>query len=345
MKKLLIIDGSSMLTTNYYGNLPKSIMFAKTEEEKEKYYDKILHNSKGDYTNALYGMLKTVLKIEKEQQPTHLAIVFDQTRNTFRRDLYKDYKGNRSVTPSPLKEQFFAAEKMFEELGIAVYYSNEYEADDFAGSLAEKFYSEIPIVLMTKDVDYLQLVSDYKNIRAWMIQTKPEKAKELFEKYNIDQKVANLPTKTFEFTEEFVKSEFNLPTAKAIIDMKALSGDKSDNIPGVKGISDTVASALLSEYGSVEDLYDFIESADSSIETFWIEKEIISRKGPLKRLLADADDSGMTAKEKAFISKKLAKIKTDIEIKEKLSDLELHIRENSLKEICLYYEFNSLLNS
>ena len=103
MEKLLIIDGSSMLSTNYYGNLPKAILFVKTEEEKERLYPQILHNAAGEYTNALYGMLRTVLKIVKEQQPSHLAIVFDATRDTFRRQLYSEYKGNRSETPAPLK--------------------------------------------------------------------------------------------------------------------------------------------------------------------------------------------------------------------------------------------------
>ena len=343
MEKLLIIDGSSMLSTNYYGNLPKSIMFAKTLEDKEKHYSEILHNSSGEYTNALYGMLRTILKIIDEQKPSHMAIVFDATRNTFRRKLYAEYKGNRSATPDPLKQQFIAAEKMFKDLGIKVFYSSDYEADDFAGSLAEKFYSQVPVVVMTKDVDYLQLVSDEKNIRAWMVQTKQEKADELFSTYGVDKTLANLPTKVFEFTEEIVKSELNLPFAKAVIDMKALGGDTSDNIPGVKGISDATAASILCEYETVENLYDMIEDADPSIETFWVESGIISRKGALKKLLAPGSDDELSAKEKALLSKKLATIKLDIPISEDLSDFEVNIDKNSLIDICNHYEFKSLM--
>lgn len=343
MEKLLIIDGSSMLSTNYYGNLPKALMFAKTKEEKEKYYPQILHNTAGEYTNALYGMLRTILKIIKEQNPSHMAIVFDATRNTFRRKLYSEYKGNRSETPDPLKQQFVAAEKMFSDLGLQVLFSEEYEADDYAGSLAEKFCSQIPVVVMTKDADYLQLVSDEKNIRAWMIQTKQEKANELFETYGLDLKLANLPTKVFEFTDKVVKTEYGLPFSKAIIDMKALGGDSSDNIPGVKGISDATAAKLLCEYETVETLYDVIEISNSEIEQLWVDLGIVPRKGNLKKLLAIADDTGRTAKEKAFLSKKLATIKTDITISEDLNNFKTNIDKNILLDICKRYEFNSLL--
>ena len=166
----LIIDGSSMLSSSYYGNLPKPILFAKTEEERAKHYDKIMHAPDGTYTNGIFTMLRTVLKILKNQKPNHIAFVFDKTRNTFRRELYADYKGTRGETPAPLKQQFVLAEEMFQEMGFPVFFSDEYEADDFAGSITEKFWQQDSIVLMTKDVDYLQLVLDERNLRAWMVQ-------------------------------------------------------------------------------------------------------------------------------------------------------------------------------
>ena len=163
----LIIDGSSMLSSSYYGNLPKQILFAKTEEERAKHYDKIMHAPDGTYTNGIFTMLRTVLKILKNQKPDHIAFVFDKTRNTFRRELYADYKGTRGETPAPLKQQFILAEEMFKEMGFPVFFSDQYEADDFAGSITEKFWQQDSIVLMTKDVDYLQLVSDEKNVETW----------------------------------------------------------------------------------------------------------------------------------------------------------------------------------
>ena len=98
---ILLIDGSSMLATNYYGNMPKEILFEKDREKQKDMYDLILKDSKGRYTNGIYGMLKQMFKIIKEQKPTHIAIAFDKTRNTFRRELYADYKGkNTSATGS-----------------------------------------------------------------------------------------------------------------------------------------------------------------------------------------------------------------------------------------------------
>ena len=83
---LLLIDGSSLLTTQFYGNLPREIMFAKTLEEKEKYFHKIMMTSTGIYTNGVYGFMRTLLKIIKEQKPTYLAVAWDVSRNTFRRE-------------------------------------------------------------------------------------------------------------------------------------------------------------------------------------------------------------------------------------------------------------------
>ena len=100
---LLIIDGSSLLSTQFYGNLPREILFAKTVEEKEKYFHKIMQNSKGVYTNAVYGFFRTLLRIMKEQKPSHLVVTWDISRNTFRRKLYPEYKAQRSETMLPLK--------------------------------------------------------------------------------------------------------------------------------------------------------------------------------------------------------------------------------------------------
>ncbi len=103
MPKFLIIDGSSMLSTSYYGNLPKSILFAKTDEEKERHYPEILHTSDGKYTNAMFTMLRTLLAVYKKVKPEYVAFTFDMTRDTFRRtQLGADfYKANRKETAQP----------------------------------------------------------------------------------------------------------------------------------------------------------------------------------------------------------------------------------------------------
>lgn len=331
----LIIDGSSMLSSSYYGNLPKQILFAKTEEERAKHYNKIMHAPDGTYTNGIFTMLRTVLKILKNQTPDHIAFVFDKTRNTFRRELYADYKGTRGETPAPLKQQFVLAEKMFQEMGFPVFFSDQYEADDFAGSITEKFWQQDSIVLMTKDVDYLQLVSDERNVRAWMVQVSQEKADKLFTAYQVDKKRTNLPDKVFEFTETYIQGEYGLSSGNMVIDWKALAGDSSDNIPGVKGISDKSSIPLLNEYQTVEALYEALEEEGSGIEDFW--KEFLGlRKGSYKKLTAPG------AKESALLSKQLATIRRDIPIAAELSDFTCIPNREGFLKIVERFGFQSL---
>ena len=331
----LIIDGSSMLSSSYYGNLPKQILFAKTEEERAKHYDKIMHAPDGTYTNGIFTMLRTVLKILKNQTPDHIAFVFDKTRNTFRRELYTDYKGTRGETPAPLKQQFVLAEEMFQEMGFPVFFSDQYEADDFAGSITEKFWQQDSIVLMTKDVDYLQLVSDERNVRAWMVQVSQEKADKLFAAYQVDKKRTNLPDKVFEFTETYIQGEYGLSSGNMVIDWKALAGDSSDNIPGVKGISDKSSIPLLNEYKTVEALYEALEEEGSGIEDFW--KEFLGlRKGSYKKLTAPG------AKESALLSKQLATIRRDIPIAAELSDFKCIPNREGFLKIVERFGFQSL---
>ena len=162
-----------MLSTSYYGNLPKSILFAKTEEEKEKHFGQILHTSDGKYTNAMFTMLRTLLGIYKKVKPEYVAFVFDKTRDTFRRtELGADfYKANRKETAKPLKEQFIQMEEFLQEIGCAVFMSDDYEADDYAASLVEKFEGpDLQTYVLTKDHDYFQVVSEYT--RMWRVVNK-----------------------------------------------------------------------------------------------------------------------------------------------------------------------------
>ena len=341
-RKFVIVDGSSMLSTCYYAVLPREIMFAKTEEEKEKHYDKILHSEDGTYTNAIFGMLKMVVSLMKKQQPDHVAFVFDKTRDTFRRRLYQDYKGTRSATPAPLKEQFVLIEKILEDVGFKVLYSDEYEADDYAGSLVMKFRDQIPMVVMTKDHDYLQLVDDEHNVRAWMVQAKQEKAEELYEKYygvyGLEKKDVNLPEKVFEFTAAHVLSEEGVLPCQ-IVDLKGIQGDSSDNIPGVKGVS-SAAPLLLNEYGTVEEIYRVIHEAEADKKTlkelqdFWKNVLGISRS-PYKALVKEGEEGELCGEKAAMMSKQLATIKTDIETGLSLEDFSSeHYEEEKLREWC-----------
>lgn len=341
-RKFVVIDGSSMLSTCYYAVLPREIMFAKTDEEKQKHYGKILHAADGTYTNGIFGVLKATASLLKKQQPDHVAFVFDKTRDTFRRELYADYKGTRSSTPEPLRQQFVLLEQILEDVGFKVLYSERYEADDYAGSLVMKFRDQIPMIVMTKDHDYLQLVDDEHNVRAWMVQSKQEKAEELYgkyyEAYGFDRKSVNLPEKTFEFTAEHVLAEEGVMPCR-IIDLKGIQGDTSDNIPGVKGVA-SAAPILLNEYGTVEEIYAAIHEAEEDkaslkeLQDFWKNTLGISRS-PYKALTKAAEGEELCGEAAALLSKQLATIKTDIPIDSALDDFHVsHYDEQKLKEWC-----------
>ena len=339
----VVIDGSSMLVTEYYANLPNEIKFENDEEKKKNFYHKILHNSAGEYTNALLGMTRRILNIIEKQKPEYLVVVFDKTRNTFRREMFTDYKAQRKPTPEPLKSQFISMEKIIESLGIQCLYSDTYEDDDLAGSVIRKFESNsCPMRFITKDHDYLQLISDYT--RGWIPQTKDDTLKSLEENYlsefGISLSECNLPDKVFEFTDIVTFGEEGVLPYQ-IPDKKAICGDTSDNIPGVKGVGDTAAIPLLQEYKSLEAIYDAIddcnndEKAEKALATFWKEQLGIKRS-PIKLLKEN--------RETAFLSKQLATIKTDCEIPANLDDYRYDIDKDVLKDILEHYEFKSLMS-
>ncbi len=338
--KFILIDGSSMLVTNYYGNLPKALLFEKDPEKKESLYSQILHNDQGQYTNAMYGMMRTILKIIAEQKPTHMMFAFDMTRDTFRREKYPDYKGNRGDTPQPLKEQFENMEKLLMDIGFQVFYDNRYEADDIVGSVVTRFEQEIPSYIITKDHDYLQLVSDYT--RVWLIQTKQETADELQAKYGSEygwnSKLSAIPDKAFEVTAPLCLKEYGV-LPEQIPDLKGIQGDPSDNIPGVKGVS-SAALPLLAEYGTVEGIYAAIDECGDdagklkALAAHWKDDLGISRS-PMKALSQYRD--------MAFLSKDLAKIRRDYDTGKPLEDFRINIDKDKAKELFLKYGFKSLI--
>ncbi len=338
-EKFILIDGSSMLVTNYYGNLPKALLFEKDPEKKKKLYSQIMHNDAGQYTNAMYGMMRTIMKIINEQQPTHMMFAFDMTRDTFRREKYADYKGNRGDTPEPLKEQFQNMETMLADMGFQVMYDMNYEADDIVGSVVSRFEKEIPSYIITKDHDYLQLVSDYT--RVWLIQTKQETADDLQNKYSAEygwsNKMVAIPDKAFEVTPPLCLSEYGV-NPEQIPDLKGIQGDSSDNIPGVKGVS-SAAIPLLAEYGTVEGIYDAIDKCDGDKElkalgAYWKENLGISRS-PMKALNEYRD--------MAIMSKDLAMIRRDYQFDQKLEDFKISFDKDKVKAQFEKYGFKSLL--
>lgn len=343
-EKLLIVDGSSMLSTAYYGTMPNEMKFCNSEEEREKYYHLLLQTSEGIYTNAVYSMLRTLMKIIDEQKVTHMVICFDKSRkDLIRRKIYPQYKTNRSGRPKPLQEQFVTMESILDELGFVVLYGDGYEADDYAGSVAKKFEQNIPTYLYTKDRDYLQLVNKYTKL--WLINTKQKDTDALFKKYNIDAEKANLPDKVFEFDEDLVFEEFGI-YPNQVPDLKGLQGDSSDNIPGVYGVS-SVAPILLREYRTIEGIYEVIENyvgekkSEEELKKRW--KAIGITRSPLKNLTSDSDKkTGMPAKKTALLSKQLATINCDINIKKSLEDLRIDINQYVFTDVMNRYQIRSI---
>ncbi|HII4447592.1 5'-3' exonuclease [Clostridium perfringens] len=288
-KMLLIIDGSSLLSTSFYANSGKYIM-AKTDEEKETAAKNLLKSSKGKYTNGVLTFMRTLLKLIENQKPSHMAVVWDRTRNTFRQNIKGcngTYKGQRKETPEPLKEQFLTTQELLE--GIIPQFISKiedsiiYEADDFAGSLSVRYSNDMPVFLYTKDEDYLALINE--RVRVFLVTSK---ANEMYEEYNINPKDYNIPDGVFEYNLELFKEIKGLNEPKEFTEVKAIKGDASDNIPGIKGVGDKAAFPLVKEYGSLENIYDTIENLNKNEEkelrTFLKEYLGISRS-PIANML------------------------------------------------------------
>ena len=287
-EKLLIIDGSSLLSTSFYATATAYLM-AKTDEDKEKALTRLMKTSDGRYTNGVFPFMRTLLSLIKKNQPTHLAVVWDVSRQTFRQEIAGGtYKGTRKATPHPLKEQFISTQNLLQGI-IPQFLSGRddeevYEADDFAGSLAKRFQTEIPVFLHTKDEDYLQLVDS--NTRVWLGSSKADK---MFEDLNLNRQEFNVPDGFFEFTLSTLKDIKGLKPYQ-IVEYKALCGDTSDNIPGVKGVGEKAVIPLLQEYGTIEAIYETIENLsareEKELKKFFKESLGIGRS-PISYMLAD----------------------------------------------------------
>ena len=221
MEKIVMVDGNNLLFRSYYATA---------------YNGNLMKNSKGFPTNGLYGFVNMMNKIISEEKPTYMIVAFDKGK-TFRHDKYDFYKDGRIETPDDLKKQFPKAKEILDAMGIKYYEIDNYEADDIIGTFS-KYCDEDPDyrgLIVSSDKDLLQLISDQVDIK--LLKSKD------YIKYNL---------KSFE--EDWgIKPE-------NIIDLKALMGDSSDNIPGVKGIGEKTALKLLHEYKTLDGIYQNIDS-------------------------------------------------------------------------------------
>lgn len=219
-EKIVLIDGHSILNRAFYG-LPD------------------LTNSEGLHTNAVYGFLNILFRTLEEEQPQYLAVAFDVHAPTFRHQMYADYKGTRKPMPSELREQVPMLKEVLRAMDIELVEKAGYEADDILGTLAKRCEKKgMEVTVVSGDRDILQLASDRIMIR--MPKTVRGKttienyhAKEVLERYQVEP--------------------------KQIIELKALMGDTSDNIPGIPGVGEKTATKLIVEYGSIENAYVHVE--------------------------------------------------------------------------------------
>lgn len=266
MKKLMIIDGSSLLFRAFFALPP-------------------LKSALGTPTNAVYGFLTMLIKLYEEIHPDYIAVAFDKGRQTFRTEMYSEYKGNRPDAPEDLRPQFSLIQDVLKAMGICVIEEEGFEGDDILGSLSKKFASsELAVQIITGDRDNLQLVSDCSHV--------------FLTKKGISDML--------EITLENMQDLYGYGPDK-VIQMKALMGDSSDNIPGVPGVGEKTALKLISEYGDLESIYENIDT--------------ISGKKLKERLLEN--------KELAFLSRDLATIKTDMDFSYELDDFvqQFHLSE------------------
>ena len=199
-----------------------------------------MKTAQGEMTNAIYGFTSMLLSVLRDEQPTHIAVTFDKGR-TFRHDMYADYKAHRAKMPDEMRSQMARVRQVVETLGIPVFEREGYEADDLLGTLARQAGEQgVDTLIVTGDMDLLQLVDEHTLVLTsrWRFS---------------DTVVYNL---------EGVKRRYGLPPAQ-LIDLKAIMGDKSDNIPGVRGVGEKTGVKLLKQYGSLEAIYEHLDEVQT----------------------------------------------------------------------------------
>ena len=331
---VLLIDGSSLLSTSFYGNVPREYLKCKTEEEYNVVLPKLLQTTDGIYTNGIYGFCKTLKKIETKYHPEYLAVAWDLNRNTFRRKMYPDYKAQRKPTRQELSSQFEYTQKLLDYIGIYSFGIDGLEADDLVGSMAKK-YADQDVVILTKDHDQLQLIDSHTTV--WL----NAKVDDIIVELGIKQSdVPTHPEGYFPFDEKTFESYYGFKPIQ-IIDYKALAGDSSDNIPGIKGVGEKSATELIKEFGSVESIVDFITTADK--KTLDAKKEEFKARGATRIPLKALSEDMVGGPNMGLLCKKLATIKTDVENIPNLEDIRYAPNDEKRTKIYNRLQFKSLL--
>lgn len=280
-KRFIIIDGSSLMYRAFFA-LP------------------LLNASNGAYTNAIMGFANMLGKILTEYKPETMVVAFDKSRKTFRTDMYSDYKAQRAKTPDELKSQIPLLRDFLAALGIVFIEKDNYEADDIIGTLATKAASEdYDTLVVTGDKDALQLIRP--NLRIMLTK-----------RGIMDMQI---------FDEEAFKEKYAGLMPLKLIDIKALMGDSSDNIPGVPGVGEKTALKLLTQFADLENLLANIDKVSGK---------------KLKERLQDNQ-------ELARLSYKLATICCDVDVEFSPKEYKITPNAQKLQQFCNEYEMKTVL--
>ena len=282
MEKIILVDGNNLLFRSYYATA---------------YSGNFMKNSKGFPTNALYGFTNMINKIINEECPTYMIVAFDKGK-TFRHEKYEQYKDGRIEMPDELKVQFPLAKELLTHMGIKYYECDNYEADDIIGTFAKYCDEEEDFIgtIVSSDKDLLQLIS-----------------------HDVDIKL--LKQKDYiRYNEKSFKETYGIEPIN-IIDLKALMGDSSDNIPGVKGIGEKTALKLLHDYKTLNGIYDNLDKLTPKMR---------------EKLENDKDN--------AYMSYDLATIYKEVPMEISIPDIKLKNKNNDkLNEMYKELEFYSFL--
>ena len=282
MKKIILVDGNNLLFRSYYAT---------------SYSGVIMRNSKGFPTNGLYGFINMMNKIIEEEKPSYIMVAFDKGK-TFRHEKYDSYKAGRKEMPDDLRSQFPKAKEVLDALGIKHFEIDNYEADDIIGTLAKRVDEEDEFIatIISSDKDLLQLISDEVDVK--LLKTKG----------------------SIRFNREVFKEFYKVEPIN-MIDLKALMGDMSDHIPGVRGIGEKTAINLLEKYKTLDNLYAHVDELTPKTK---------------EKLVND--------KENAYMSYDLATIYKDVDIPFSLEDCKYKgFNRKEYIEILEELEFKSLL--
>jgi len=293
MKRLIIIDSNAVIHRAFHALPP-------------------LKTKKGELVNAIYGFLLAFFKAVNEFRPDYIVATFDFPAPTFRHQKYKLYKAHRKKAPDELYAQVPKVKRVMEGFGIKIFEKKGFEADDLIGTISKtapkkQIYPELEIIILTGDLDALQLVD--KNTKV----------------YALRKGVKN----TVLYDKEAVKEKYDGLFPDKLIDYKALRGDPSDNIPGVTGVGEKTAIYLIKEFGSLENIYKELRENTKKAKNI---------KESLRKKLLDC-------KEQAFVSKMLAEIKCDVPIDFDLEKClwQGYNKSNIIKTLAPY-EFKTLIN-